>query len=96
MGVAKAMQAINQPQADNPTPEQIAMEQVKVEGQKVVAKMAEVKAKTQTEAFKAQLDHQDKKADRDVRLEIAQIQERGRRAQRAEAAAQKFSQRRSF
>jgi len=96
MAVAKAMQAINQPQGESPTPEQIAMEQVKVEGQKVVAKMAEIKAKTQTEAFKAQITSIDKQKDRQTRLDIAEINDRSRRAQRAEAAASSFAQRRTF
>ncbi len=96
MGVAKAMQALNQPQGENPTPEQIMMEQVKVEGQKVAAKLAETKAKTQVEGFKAQLEAQSEAEDRRVRLQVTQMQIEAKRADNAARAAQQFSQRRSF
>jgi hypothetical protein len=96
MGVAQSMQSLNKPQGENPTPEQVAMEQVKVEGQKVAAKLAETKAKTQTEAFKAQMKAQSEEEDRRTRILVTDMQIRAKRADNAAREAQQFSQRRKF
>ena len=100
MLVAQAIQSLDKPQGETPTPEQIAMEQIKVEAQKVAASIAATKAKTQTEGFKAKLDYATAQQDRQSRERVALINAQSKRAESKERAAQaqknKFSQRREF
>lgn len=94
--VAQALQQLDQPQGEQPTPEQIAMEQIKVEGQKVAATLHATQARTQVEAFKAKLRYAEAEKDRQADERIALINAQAKRAERAKANAQRFSQRREF
>ena len=70
--VAKAMQQITAPQnPQDPTPAQIAMEELKVEASKVQQKIQESQANTQSKAFQATLKFRTDEADRKSRERVA-------------------------
>jgi ElaB/YqjD/DUF883 family membrane-anchored ribosome-binding protein len=72
--VAKAMQQIAQSQGgEDPTPGQIAMEQIKVEAAKVQAKLQEIQANTSSKAFTETLKLKSSREDRLSRERIAML-----------------------
>jgi hypothetical protein len=72
--VAKAMQQIAQPEGGaDPTPGQIAMEQLKVEAAKVQAKLQEIQANTSSKAFTETLKLKSSREDRLTRERIAML-----------------------
>jgi len=72
--VAKAMQQIAQSQGgEDPTPGQIAMEQIKVEAAKVQAKLQEIQATTSSKAFTETLKLKSSREDRLTRERIAML-----------------------
>lgn len=71
--VAQAMQQIAQPQGAEPTPGQIAMEQLKVEAAKVQAKLQEIQANTSSKAFTETLKLKSSREDRLTRERIAML-----------------------
>lgn len=72
--VAKAMQQIAQQQGGaDPTPGQIAMEQLKVEASKVQAKLQEIQANTSSKAFTETLKLKSSREDRLTRERIAML-----------------------
>jgi hypothetical protein len=72
--VAKAMQQIAKPQGgEDPTPGQIAMEQLKVEAAKVQAKLQEIQANTSSKAFTETLKLKSSREDRLTRERIAML-----------------------
>lgn len=99
--VAKAMAQISQPQGADPTPGQIAMEQIKVEAAKVQAGIEETKAKTSTAAFEATLKYKSAKADRDSKESIALLKyhtdvAKEKEKSRSQARVRSFGKRSSF
>jgi hypothetical protein len=72
--VAKAMQQIAKSQGgEDPTPGQIAMEQLKVEAAKVQAKLQEIQANTSSKAFTETLKLKSSREDRLTRERIAML-----------------------
>ena len=72
--VAKAMQQIAKAQGgEDPTPGQIAMEQLKVEAAKVQAKLQEIQANTSSKAFTETLKLKSSREDRLTRERIAML-----------------------
>ena len=72
--VAKAMQQISKPQGgEDPTPGQIAMEQLKVEAAKVQAKLQEIQSNTSSKAFTETLKLKSSREDRLTRERIAML-----------------------
>ena len=71
MLVAKAMQQLAAPKTDDPTPGQIAMEQIKVEAQKVQAGIQGSQADTASKAFVATLKLKSDREDRASRERVA-------------------------
>lgn len=69
--VAQALQQLNTPQGQEPTPGQIAMEQIKVEAQKVEAQLQDIQARAATAAFQATTKAKSAAADRDSKEQIA-------------------------
>jgi hypothetical protein len=92
---SQAVQQLEGPKQENPTPEQVAMKQVEVEAQKVAMSAQKTQAETQVKAFMAQLKANSEEKDRQVRLQVAEMQARSRRAERAERNAAGL-QRRKF
>ena len=101
MLVAQALQQINQPAGAEPTPGQIAMEQIKVEMAKVNAQIQDIKAKTQTAGFTATLKYNTAEKDRETKKEIALLdyhKEIGKQKEqlRAKAKERSFGTRSKF
>jgi hypothetical protein len=101
MLVAQALQQINQPDGADPTPGQIAMEQIKVEMAKIQAQIQETKAKTQTAGFTATLKYNAAEKDREMKKEIALLdyqKEIGKQREqsRAKAKERAFGKRSKF
>lgn len=74
--VAQALQQLNTPQGPEPTPGQIAMEEIKVEAQKVAAQLEDIKAKAATAAFQAQQKYLTDEKDRQERMMKAEADRR--------------------
>ncbi len=98
--VSQAIQQLNAPKADNPTPEQIMMEDLRVKALGVQKKWQETLAKQQGEAYKARMQFITEERNRESRERIAAMKEQAReidrRAQRAERAAAAFGRREKF
>lgn len=95
-------QAIQSMEGDKePTPGQIAMEQIKVEAKKVMAQLEEIKARTATEAYKATMQAKTAAAERKSREEIALLNyqkemQKTRAQERVKARERAFGKRRKF
>lgn len=98
--VAKAMQQITAPQnPQDPTPAQIALEQIKVEAQKVQAKIQESQANTSSKAFIATLKLKSDREERLSREKIALLNDDAKRViskQKAAEQARKAAKARAF
>lgn len=92
--VAQALQQLNSPQGQEPSPGQIAMAQIQVEAKKVEVQLQDIQARSATAAFQATLKAKQAAADRASKEEIAMLnfhaaqqrtaeQERTKRSQRA-------------
>ena len=69
--VAQALQELQGPEGQEPTPGQIAMAQIKVEADKVRAQLKEIEARTATDVYVANKKAQSEKARNDTQKEIA-------------------------
>lgn len=93
--VAQALQQLKSPNGPEPTPGQIAMEEIKVEAQRVMAIIQDSQQKAATEAYKATLQQQEKEKDRQAKAVEAERERQARmreklletQTRRAEAAA---------
>ena len=100
--VAKAMAQISQPAGGaEPTPGQIAMEQIKVEAQKVQADIDDSKARTTTSSFEATLKYKTAEKDREFKREAALLKyhtdvAKSKEQSRSKARERAFGKRSNF
>ena len=99
--VAKAMAQISQPAGAEPTPGQIAMEQIKVEAAKVKADIADSKARTTTSSFEATLKYKTAEKDREFKREAALLKyhtevAKSKEQSRSKARERAFGKRSNF
>lgn len=93
--VAQALQQLKSPNGPEPTPGQIAMEEIQVEAKRVAAIIQDSQQKSATEAYKATLQAQEKEKDRQAKAAEAERERQARfreklletQTRRAEAAA---------
>lgn len=86
--VAKALQALKEPNGPEPTPGQIALAEIQVEAQKVQVKLQEIQAKASETAFKEQMANQRADKDRQAKTAVEMLRLQVDKA-KAEAAAKK-------
>ena len=95
--VAQALQQIKQPGGAEPSPGQIAMEQIKVEMAKVNQAAADSQSKAQTAGFTSTLKFQQAEKDRALKKEVALLDYYSElKKQRTDARARSFGTRSKF
>jgi hypothetical protein len=95
MLVAKAMAQLASPKTDDPTPGQIAMEQIKVEAAKVQAGIQDSQANTASKAFVATLKLKSDREDRASRERVALLNHDAQMQKNAEQS-RKEARKRAF